>query len=301
MRVVRDTIPSDYALPADGRKCKEQQAKRRALAMQLATFADGDGTRIMPGAERLRSALGWSRDTLFWYLNDLKALGFLKDEEGRTGSHGTKKRSLNLDLIHQKVAVRNPPVSQSEIGASESEIESSQSEIGASESEIHPHTTDTLTGTPTDTPTANKKASAVVRQKDNLRRWTPSQLKAARERIVEIFINEEKEAPATTPAHDKAIEKLIENHDEETVGKVLRRDLQEPAFFVGKDGQRTKWPLARFIKRFDRLLMELKSSASSRMTQADIDRTNAVANAAHEDVWAVKDKDSDKPPSIDDF
>ena len=119
-----------------------------------------------------------------------------------------------------------------------------------------------------------------------------TELAQARERLVDTFMHLEQEAPNTSPAQDKAIEKLIEEHGEEVTVKALKMDLQEPAFFTSKDGQRTRYPLTRFLGRADRLVRQIKiqgASQGSKLTPEKIDHINEIQNLRHSQVWAVLD------------
>jgi len=261
VRLIRDTTPSLYALPTDGRKYKEQQAKRRALAMQLATFADGDGTRVRPSADRLHKALGWQRDTLFRYLNDLKRLGFLKDEEeSRTGSHGTKKRRLDLDAISRKSESevgdsRSTKLaeSESEVGKpesdienSESEVESSQSEVGASESEIAPYSTDTrtVTQTGTHTHTQPKGESASVCVCEDLSTIDEESEMGA---LLKAFLKENDGEPGSiTGKQREQLKELLRRHGRENFRTAARAWMKDHPW-----DSRTTNPFSRFISGFE--------------------------------------------------
>lgn len=113
--VVRDVPIESYRLPADGRKWKHECTLRRSLAMQLATYADGDGTRITPSVQTLLDGMGLHRATIHRLLKDLKALGFLKD--GAIGKLRTRERVLDLDAMSSKIPKSCsawPPVADSQ-------------------------------------------------------------------------------------------------------------------------------------------------------------------------------------------
>jgi len=73
------------------------------LAMELATYADADGSRIFPAVGTLARAFGWSRRKTFYILDDLKSLGLLFDNHERHGEHGTKVRVLNVERLRAEM------------------------------------------------------------------------------------------------------------------------------------------------------------------------------------------------------
>jgi hypothetical protein len=100
VRDMRDLPPEAYRLDTDGRKWKTLCKERRTVAMQLASYADADGSNIWVGIDTLTTALGMPRATLFRFLDDLKTLCALSSY-GLSRYHGTKKRRLhpnNLEL-----------------------------------------------------------------------------------------------------------------------------------------------------------------------------------------------------------
>src|SRR3989442_354057 len=113
-RDLRDYPPEAYRLPNDGRKWKKLCSDRRALAMELATFANGDGTSITPGVRRLMKNLGWSRSKLFRYIADLEELKLLTSEIRNTGKGRlTSVRALHVEALTQ---VPDSQVPKSQIG-----------------------------------------------------------------------------------------------------------------------------------------------------------------------------------------
>ena len=66
-RIVRDLAPEGYRLPDDkeSRKLKSVLVQRRAVANQLETYANSDGTSIWVGADKLARQLGLSRRAIF--------------------------------------------------------------------------------------------------------------------------------------------------------------------------------------------------------------------------------------------
>jgi hypothetical protein len=94
-RYTRGIPASSYLLPTDGKKWKPLCNERKALADWLATYGDGDGTRIFPSIDTMQRAFDtMSRRTLFRRLKDLQSVGILKSE-GLHGERGSRIRRLN--------------------------------------------------------------------------------------------------------------------------------------------------------------------------------------------------------------
>jgi hypothetical protein len=62
--------------------------------MELATYADADGTNACPSIESLKRCVG-SRRSTFRRLDELRQLGFLRDE-GKSRFQGTTTRAVLL-------------------------------------------------------------------------------------------------------------------------------------------------------------------------------------------------------------
>lgn len=84
-----------YKLPTDGCKARAVCEQRRALALQLASYANPDGTSITTGRDRLLKETGWTLRTLARRLAELQALGILT-RQGLTAEHGTARRRLTM-------------------------------------------------------------------------------------------------------------------------------------------------------------------------------------------------------------
>ena len=98
IRDIRDVPPAAYCLPNDGRQQRHLCEQRQRLAWLLATYADGDGSRIRPSVQTLADRLGKSRRAVTYLLDDLEKLGLL--ENGTlTGFKGTRWRTLKLDAF----------------------------------------------------------------------------------------------------------------------------------------------------------------------------------------------------------
>jgi hypothetical protein len=96
-----------YVLPIDGRKARHCAEQRRSLAMQLATYADGDGTRVNAGVERYMREMGWPKRTLDRRLAELAELGVLKTV-GRTKERGTARRVIDFSVLRVPGATKVP-------------------------------------------------------------------------------------------------------------------------------------------------------------------------------------------------
>jgi hypothetical protein len=94
---VRDLPMEAFRLPDDGRKWKALCKERQALAMQLATRANPDGTRITLGSRKMAKKLGFHLNTLFARLDDLDRLGAL--EKQGYSEWGTRLRSIDMEWV----------------------------------------------------------------------------------------------------------------------------------------------------------------------------------------------------------
>jgi hypothetical protein len=93
-RNMRGIPATTYRMRGDGRKWKMLCDQRKQLADWLATYGDGDGTRIFPKVATMLAAFDtWSRAKIFARLKDLRALGVMQPE-GRKGEHGPRIRRL---------------------------------------------------------------------------------------------------------------------------------------------------------------------------------------------------------------
>jgi hypothetical protein len=91
-RDVREIDFEKFSLPNDGRKRKRLSRDRQAAAGWLATFGDGDGSRIFPGLKKMARHFGWSERKCDYVIADLKTLGILIPSTAkRDGQHGNKQ------------------------------------------------------------------------------------------------------------------------------------------------------------------------------------------------------------------
>jgi hypothetical protein len=98
----RDFSVGHYRLKTDGRKWHAQADKRRQLAEWLATFADGDGSSIQVGVERMMEKFEVDRATIFRWLDDLRELRALAPKSGLTSRYGTAVRRLTLEAFEAR-------------------------------------------------------------------------------------------------------------------------------------------------------------------------------------------------------
>jgi hypothetical protein len=84
-----------FRIPTDGRKWKAAAGNRKTLMMQLAGYANADGTSIRPSTKTLADQTGFSRRKVCRLLDDLKVLG-LCERVGRYGQRGAAIRRLML-------------------------------------------------------------------------------------------------------------------------------------------------------------------------------------------------------------
>lgn len=122
MRDIRAFPWASYLLPGDGRKGRALAEQRRALALQLASYADGDGTRIRLGIQRLCTELGWTKRTLYRRMEDLRNLGLLAEKECLTQEHGTAVRKLDVSKLILPAGVPDTDSQECHIAEQECQI-----------------------------------------------------------------------------------------------------------------------------------------------------------------------------------
>ena len=74
--------------------------------MKLAAYADPDGTNIWVSAQTLANDTGFSIDTVYRLLEDMKELNVIRNHERRDGD-GPWIRSLNLDTLKTMIVAAN--------------------------------------------------------------------------------------------------------------------------------------------------------------------------------------------------
>lgn len=160
VRDIREFPLEAYRLPKEGREWRHVARNRQSLANWLATYADGDGTRVYPSVKTMSEHFDWSRGTIFRLLADLRALRLLNDKSGLHGERGTAIRSLDVDAFSAGAGVSNPE-QESQTHASqdsqtreqESQTQKPKSQIREQESHVGRDTTVRCTDTPTIHPT----------------------------------------------------------------------------------------------------------------------------------------------------
>jgi hypothetical protein len=145
----RDFTLDYYRLPSDGRKWRAAASNRRQLLEYLATFADGDGSNVQVGVERMEDKFQpISRATIFRLLDDLRELRALAPKSGLTSRYGTAVRSLTLEAFaaryEQELERQYQRFKESQIdsqgvsdsGVKESQIRSKESQVQVKESQV---------------------------------------------------------------------------------------------------------------------------------------------------------------------
>jgi len=300
VRVIRDTKPALYALPDDGRKSRLLQADRRTLTMQLATFADGDGTRITPGATRLFEALGWGRNKLFERLEDLKRLGFLTTI-GRTGERGTARRQLNVEFIQKKVAEQESVIGSQSPGLGETKspglasqspgLVEPESGIGELESVLGADSTDTQTDTyrpPTD-PAAGGPVSAAQSSQTQPSITVDKTLDALDALYIDAF--------GIVPRGSKSkalVSRMIEKEGHDRVVNAFGAAIRAEAWRAG-----TFAPYEEFVKGYKNFARLAERHSKEDANKLDVKRTYEQAKAAHAEQWGLNE--SAPEPSAEGF
>lgn len=157
VRGVRDATVEKYRLPGDKREWKHKARNRQALANYLATFADGDGSRIRPSEPTITDHFGWNRATTFRYLDDLEALGIQKRVGRFGGSRGVAIRQLNMNAFvgvaksPSESQTQTPSESQSRTSESQTQTSESQTQTSESHTACDPTVLDLPTNKPTTT------------------------------------------------------------------------------------------------------------------------------------------------------
>jgi hypothetical protein len=135
VRDLRDAPLEEYTLPDDKRQWKQVARNRQALANFLATFADGDGSRIFPTVETMTKHFGWSRATTFRLLADLRALNLLSEKIGLRGESGPAIRKMDVVGFRKRTFTGSAALVKNAFsGVSNSDDQESQTQEQASQS-----------------------------------------------------------------------------------------------------------------------------------------------------------------------
>jgi hypothetical protein len=87
-----------YRMPDDGRKWSHRCLQRRAVAQELASHANPDGSNIWASVETMAGRIGFSARTFRYICDELVELGFLINGKQR-GLNGGRIRKLNVAAI----------------------------------------------------------------------------------------------------------------------------------------------------------------------------------------------------------
>jgi hypothetical protein len=163
VRDLRDAPLEEFRLPDDSQRQWKQVARnRQALANFLATYADGDGSRVSPSIATMMLHFGWSKATNCRLLKDLETLG-LQKKVGLQGKQGTARRQIQVDAFRLRFSesqTQPQGVSGSAFEESQTQVKESQTPVKESQAQVkesHPDETQPplLTATATATSTAN--------------------------------------------------------------------------------------------------------------------------------------------------
>jgi hypothetical protein len=163
VRDLRDAPLEEFRLPDDSQRQWKQVARnRQALANFLATYADGDGSRVRPSIPTMMAHFGWSHATNCRLLKDLETLGLQKRVGRYGGSNGVAVRQISVDIFRlrfsksqtQPIGVSGSALSESQTQLSESQAALSKSQAHLSESHLDETLPPLLTATQTATSTA---------------------------------------------------------------------------------------------------------------------------------------------------
>jgi hypothetical protein len=277
--------------------------KHRLLLHNLALFANPAGCGAYPGSDYLEKVMGRSWKRINAYAKQLEGFGLLvRTQVGRKGRNtewnfcldnpaypdidGQQGDDLNADIgghISPSLGGQNTGV----LGGQTSNSLDGHRRDQPTTTSTKPTTT-TTTGSGV-VPT--RKPATIVEPRPSL---TPTELREARERVLEVFIRAENETPVTTARQDKELESLIKNHGEDKVAAALKLDLRTPAYYTTKSGERTRLPLARFLKSSTLLIREATIAEARRLKPADIALATRVARIRHGLEWSNSLTDEQK-------
>jgi hypothetical protein len=130
VRDLRDATLEEFKLPNDKRQWKSLARNRQSLANFLATYADGDGSRVCPSVETMTEHFGWHRATTFRLLADLRALQLLSDKVGLFGKQGTARRKLDVLTFRKRTFTGSAALVKNAFeGVANSVVKESQSHV----------------------------------------------------------------------------------------------------------------------------------------------------------------------------
>jgi hypothetical protein len=168
VRDLRDAPLEEFRLPDDSQRQWKQVARnRQALANFLATYADGDGSRVYPSIATMMLHFGWSKATNCRLLKDLETLG-LQKKVGLQGKQGTARRQIQVDAFRLRFSESQTQfqgVSGSVFKESQTPVKESQAPVKESQAQLkesHPDETQPPLLTATETATSTATNSQTV-------------------------------------------------------------------------------------------------------------------------------------------
>jgi len=286
-----------FRKPTDGRKWKAAASARKTLAVQLAGYADADGSSIRPSTVTLAAQTGFSRAKVCRLLDDLRELGIMQ----RTGRHGQRGAAIRRLLLPEKLpdAIAGTgnfvtqdsilEVSGSILGVSDSILEVSDSNLRVSDSIPQSLTAMRhnlpLQTCPTDLPP--KPVSEAVRKADKTTVRIADEL---REAMASAF-SKARPGEQINWAGFSEVETLAAEFGEELMLKIWRWWLR------ARDTHGMKFHLKMFLKEFestraDLERVELEEKNQQALWAATIAADNAKfarEKAEHERKWAEEE------------
>jgi hypothetical protein len=295
IRDIREFPWRSYVLPTDGRKARHVAEQRRALAIQLASHANGDGTSITVGRHKLSRDIGWPVRTVDRRLDELEQIGpgfLLKD--GLTQEHGTARRIVDISKL--KIPIAELPDSKSGMPhSSKQDCQIRYAELPDStavdkqECRIRrAELPDTIGSQPsftevkeTDQPTDRKKRLAGFLSKNK-----PATMAEPRDQI------------------KAKLENLLAEHSDEIMAAAFWKFEQRAEGFAG-----LKHPWLFLLKDIPRLVTEVKTEMAEEKVQAERREAACAASTIYFQKQmaetlrkrAERQKREDEGPTIDDI
>jgi len=267
------------------------KTEHREFLKCLALFAEPDGSKVHPGFEKLAAMMQKSEETVRRYARHCETLALIEvtqppygkkiSTEWRIctehdafpgeypGFRSTASRGPKADLGPQKLPYK------ADLGPQKQQENSFRS-------------------TPTCGPTTNQHQLQHHHQQDET---AIDDAKACVVELLKKFVEQEGQAPKNIAnKHKAAMAELALEHGREIFLRAGRVWLRASPW-----NSKTEWPFASFISGFDGYAAEVdydKKVESQRLTPEIIAESNRIANALHEAVWAVPEKEE---PSAEAF
>lgn len=257
--------PEQFRLPDDGRKWKVNTFNRRTLFLELASFANGDGSSVRPSIPTLMERTGFCRTKIFNLLDDLKALGFW-EKAGRHGWNGQTIRQLNMPDKPTETPSGSPSFENRtvvEVHDSKMGVRDSTLEVHDSRVEVHPRMDSTChSNLPIDLPSKPAKAGA-VRKTDELREGLAGEFCKARA------------GEKLNVSGFGTIQTLADEVGSDAVLAVWRRWLSH------RDTGGLKLPLQMFAREFEATRKEMERDKASATKYASNKKREAESKAIY--------------------